>query len=320
MEGMELSVAPDAPNHRMQWRDLPNRIVAEIEAMAGGTVAHARDQRGGYSPGLAARLVLKDGRRLFVKAVSAEVNADSPGLYRHEIPVLQALPSTLRAPQLRGVFDDGNWVAILLDDVEGTTPALPWTDADLQRLLTLHRDMSRDLTPSPLALPTIAQHHAKVFSSWRNMLETPPDALDPWSLRHLGVLAHSEANWEAAVEGSTLNHSDIRADNLLVDPVGDMWIVDWGSACVGAPWFDLVAFAPNVAECGGPGPSEFLSRAHPDVVPDADHLLPVVVALAGYFTLRGLSPPPAGMPTLRAHQTACGAIMRSWVEELTGWR
>ena len=52
-------------------------------------------------------------------------------------------------------------------------------------------------------------------------------------------------NWEAAAEGPTLVHADLRADNDLL--TGDrVVVVDWPWACLAAPWFDLVAMLPSV--------------------------------------------------------------------------
>ena len=71
------------------------------------------------SPGCATRLTCADGTRAFVKAVGAELNPDTPGLFRREIGVLDHLGEhELWAPLLAS-YDDGAWVALLIEDVEG---------------------------------------------------------------------------------------------------------------------------------------------------------------------------------------------------------
>ena len=60
---------PPASNRRIPWDELSSALRAEIERRLGSAVAAARTQTGGFSPGVAARLELTDGRRAFVKAV-----------------------------------------------------------------------------------------------------------------------------------------------------------------------------------------------------------------------------------------------------------
>lgn len=66
----------------------------------GAPVVSAVSQASGYSPGSADRLRLADGRRVFVKAVSAEVNPDSIAIHRREAD--DVLPYDL---------DTNDWVA-----------------------------------------------------------------------------------------------------------------------------------------------------------------------------------------------------------------
>ena len=59
---------------RIGWVDLPEPVRAAVEDIIGGTVVEARSQSGGFSPGTADRVRTADGRRAFVKAVSADLN------------------------------------------------------------------------------------------------------------------------------------------------------------------------------------------------------------------------------------------------------
>ena len=78
-------------------------------------------------------------------------------------------------------------------------------------------------------------------------------------------------------------------------------------------WVDAVLLGPSVAMQGGPSPEQLLARHAAAVGADADAVTAVVAALAGYFTQRGLQPPPPGLPTLRAFQAAQGAVARAWL-------
>src|SRR5713101_2950653 len=85
---------------------------------------------------------------------------------------------------------------------------------------------------------------------------TPGRAVTWWDLAAL------ETGWEAAAEGPTLVHADLRADNILL--AGDrMVVVDWPWACLAAPWFDLVAMLPSVHMQGGPSPETLFGDHRP---------------------------------------------------------
>jgi len=320
----DLGLEPERPrpNHRTRWSDVPSDIVAAVEALVGGRVAAARDQRGGYSPGVAARLQLEDDRRIFVKAVNGDINPKSPAFYRGEIPALASFSNVtadIPVPRLLHVHDDGHWIALILEDVDGRQPGAPWTDADIVNVLRSMAALADALTPSPATLPTIAERHRNVFTGWRTLAATGGARLDGWSRSHIHDLAALESRWELSVAGTTLAHSDVRADNLIITSADRVWFVDWGSASVGAPWFDVVAMAASVTTAGGPKPAELMRRAGAWCDLPTETLLPVVAAVAGYFTQGALQPAPKGMPTVRAYQRSSGVVMREWVQELTGW-
>jgi hypothetical protein len=111
---------------RVPWEDLPASVRGWAEGSLGSPVAGAASQPGGFSPGAACRLRLADGRRAFLKAVSASANPHSPGMHRREGAVAAALPPDVPAPALLGQYDDGEWVALLFADVNGVPPAEPW--------------------------------------------------------------------------------------------------------------------------------------------------------------------------------------------------
>jgi hypothetical protein len=45
-------------------------------------------------------------------------------------------------------------------------------------------------------------------------------------------------------------------------------------------------------------------------------LVPLVVAVAGYFAERGRLPDPPGLPTVREFQRAQGAVTNAWLRRL----
>jgi hypothetical protein len=93
--------------------------------------------------------------------------------------------------------------------------------------------------------------------------------------------------------------------------------VDWTSTCTGASWFEVVAMLPSVELEGGGRPESVLARAGLDRL-DADSVVPVVAAIAGYFVERGRLPTPPGLPTLRSFQRAQGEVTIAWLRRLWG--
>ena len=304
---------------RVAWSDIPEDVRSAIESACGSPVVDAENQPGGFSPGLAARCVLADGTRVFVKAVSPEQNPQACRIHRREAEVAASLPHDVPAPRLLAVVDDGHWVALVLEDVDGRQPTEPWIDDELDLVLPSLQRFSSATTPSPVdSLQSVVDRHRPVFSGWRRLARGDGDAasLDPWEAEHLPLLAEVEAAWEDAAAGDTLLHADLRADNLLIDPSGKVWIVDWPWACRGAAFVDLAMLLPSVGLGGGPLPLAVTRRygLFDDVDPAA--LRSVVAALAGFFQRASLDAPPPGLPTIRDFQRAQATVAIDWLRSL----
>jgi aminoglycoside phosphotransferase (APT) family kinase protein len=293
-------------------------VRAAFERRLGAGVVEAVTQPSGFSPGLAARLRLEDGRRVFLKAVSDEANPDTPDIHRREARILAALPATAPIARLLWSYDEMGWVALCLEDVDGRHPDEPWTEPDLDLVIACVEKMSRDLTPSPIRVDdTVPAFFRQTINGWRIALERGERRLDAWALRNLDRLAELENRAPGGVEGDALVHCDIRADNLLIS--GDrVYVLDWPWARIGAAWVDLVAMAPSVTMQGGPPPEQLLGRLDLHAVTGAA-IDAVVASLAGYFVVRALEPPPPGIPTVRAFQAAQGRVAIAWLRERTGW-
>lgn len=314
-----MSSTPPARGVRRDWGELPEGTLREIERVLGGRVAVAETQPAGFSPGVAARVTLDDGRHAFVKAVGPEPNPTSPDLHRRELRVVSALPPLSVVPPFLGGVDEGEggWVALAFEDVGGRHPGEPWREDELTRVLEAAGLLVEALTPSPVELEPAGQMLAEGINSWHLLRDDPPAELDEWSKRHARELATLEAGVAEAVRGDTLLHLDIRADNILLTDER-AYVVDWPHAHVGAPWLDAVAFAPSVRMQGGPEPEAVLHRWPGGEDAAADQLTAAVASLAGFFTHRALLPPPPGLPTLRAFQAGQGAVARRWLAERTG--
>ncbi|MDQ6884391.1 MAG: phosphotransferase [Candidatus Dormibacteraeota bacterium] len=303
---------------------MPAAVRRAVEARLGSGVVEASTQSGGFSPGVAARLRLRDGRRVFVKAVSSDPNPDSPGMHRREACIAAALPVTVPAPRFLFLHDDGDWVALAFEDVEGRTPATPWQAHELELVLSAVTRMATSLTPSPISLASIAEAHDDDLRGWRRLAaaaETGEDdlaGLDLWARRHLEALAELEARWPQSAEGTTLLHVDLRADNMVITQ-DRVVVVDWPHAAIGAAWIDLLFLLPSVAMQGGPMPWEIFD-SHPVALrADPDRVNAVLAAIAGFFTRQSRQPPPPGLPTLRQFQRDQGLPAIEWLKRRTGW-
>ena len=163
-------------------------------------------QVGGFSPGVAARLRLVDGRRVFVKAVGPEPNPDGPAAHRAEARNMALLPRSAPAPRLLWSLDRRGWVALAFEDVDGAQPTLPWRPGQLRRVLEMVAAMAAALTPAPAGFPPIGERLQDSFVGWRRLAAAHAAGddlagLDPWAARHLDRLADLEAGWPRASRG-----------------------------------------------------------------------------------------------------------------------
>jgi aminoglycoside phosphotransferase (APT) family kinase protein len=223
----------------------------------------------------------------------------------------------LPVPALLGTVDDGSWVALVLEDVDGRHPALPWDPAELAEVVAPIDRLAEMLTPAPITVPAATEAYAEAFSGWRSLVggAAGADRLDPWSRANLERLALIEAGWPVHAEGTSLLHTDLRADNLLLTEHGVV-VVDWPWACIGSPLLEVVGLAPSVAMQGGPDPDGLLAMTAAGRAADRETVTALACAVAGYFTAVALQPPPPGLPTVRAFQAAQGAVARRWLAEL----
>ncbi|WP_395695660.1 phosphotransferase [Nocardioides sp.] len=298
---------------RVQWSQIPDVVRAAIESQFGSTVISAQSQPGGFSPGSADRVVLADGRRAFVKAVGAEVNPDTPAIHRREIAVTTSLPDAGFAPRLLGAYDDGQWVALAFEDVDGRSPQMPWRTEDLTRCLIALGEMAVLLSPSPLPdLPRLVDAVADDFTRWDALAADVPTDLDPWAVDRLPELADLGRNSLEAMDGVALVHGDIRADNLLLTDEGVV-VVDWPWASLGAPWVDSLTLVLNAAVFGEHDPEAQLNSSPGLVAADPDAMTATVAGLAGYFSWQGRQPARPEMPTIRRFQLAQADACLRWL-------
>jgi aminoglycoside phosphotransferase (APT) family kinase protein len=294
---------------RIGWLDVPPAVREAVEAILGAPVVSAVSQAGGFSPGTADRVVLADGRRAFVKAVGRGLNETSVTFHRKEALVAATLPAEVPAPALLGVHDDGDWIALAFDDVEGRHPRTPWVEAELAATFDALADLAAATTPASPLLPAVAELCGPDLAGWSRVAADPPADLDPWAAAHLPALCAAADRALTALAGDTLVHVDSRADNLLLRPDGSVVIVDWPHAGRGAPWVDRALLLVNVLLYGG-DPDPWIDRI--PGVPKAT-VVDLLAGYAGYFVDAARLPSVPTLPTIRAFQRAQGDALLPWV-------
>jgi aminoglycoside phosphotransferase (APT) family kinase protein len=301
---------------RIGWSQLPLSVRSGVEEIIGAPVVAAISQSGGFSPGTADRVRTADGRRAFVKAVSPEQNEHSAEMHRREARVTAGLPASIPVPRLLGCYDDGTWVALVLEDVDGRHPRTPWVGPELAAVFLALDKLADALTPSPVdGVPTARELLGHDLSGWHRVAEEPPEGLDPWAAAHLAELCAWTDRGLAALDGPTLVHSDLRADNLLVDRDGRVMVVDWPWACLGPAWLDPALLLINVRLYGGHDAHALLLERAARAQTDPEELLAVIAAVGGYFVDAARRPAPVGLPTVRAFQRAQGEAVLDWLRE-----
>lgn len=300
-------------SRRISWRDLPRAVSVGIEEVLHGSVATATSQPGGFSEGLASRVVLADGRRAFVKAVDAAAAPGVGAFHRREVAMAGALPSGAPVPRLVGSYDDGRWVALVFEDVDGVLPAQPWRMSELERVLEAVTTLSEQLTPAPrLAAPAPPPR----LGGWGRLAHSPTArarlaTVAPRAADDLGLYLSLEARLDAATAGTTLVHGDLYPFNILLS--GDRVVfVDWPHAWIGPAHADLVMLLGSVA-LSGIDPEPFAAR-HPlltGVEPEAVDVL--ISAQAGFLLATACSMGGSVDPRLVQMMTRLGLASLRWL-------
>jgi len=300
-----------ASKDRLRWNEVPEPTRADIEALVGGRVADAENRTGGFSPGLASRLTLRDGRRVFVKAVDGDAWPLECAAYRTEALVVRSLPASLPAPAFIGSFDDGRWVVIALEAIGGAPPAESWDPESLTRAVSAVVELTEAVTPSPVALP---REHPRL-GGWIDLAADTSGVarlatVSTWAADHLSDFVVLESDGLVAAQGSSLVHFDLDPHNMLLAD-DRIVFVDWPHARLGASIIDLMMLLSSAAADGiDPEPilATYAAAADPVAV-DA-----ILAAHAGFLLAGGLLSVSPGLEPIAAAKCRLGRGAVDWLE------
>lgn len=304
---------------RREWTELPSSLRSEVEKVLGGSVIRFTPTSGGFSVGSVTGIVEGSNREsLFIKAVPSdhEFVAD----YRTEARIASALPTNVTYPRARLFLDAKRWVLFASDAVIGHIPHEPWQDDELAAALASLTATSRALTPAPLVdVPTVAERMASRCQTWATLANRGEHGpvrltnLNNWERAHLNELADIEGRWQRGASGNTLLHFDLRYDNCIIDQSDLAIFVDWGRACLGQDWIDLVCLLLE-SNLGERDP-ESIFLGHPlGSTADESSVTAFLVALASYWTYAAALPPVDGAPALRNRQEYSRRATIEWLQ------
>jgi aminoglycoside phosphotransferase (APT) family kinase protein len=313
-------VADTAYSVRPGWGGVPFVVQIELEQRLGATVVESQSQTSGFATGLASRLQLTDGGRVFVKGVPNT----HPLIrnYHAEAHVAAALPDGTPTPLLLGTIDD-EWFLLVFEDVEGRHPDLQPGSRDVAALMASLEQLRSLLTPCPL--PGLASAEA-VFgprlTGWTHLSRRTPHDLDPWARRNIEKLAALETAWLPWAGGDTMLHMDLRPDNVICrHSDGVAVVVDWAHAVRGASWLELANLVSHLIVAGHP-PAEaerIVLRSDPVSKVPAWAVTGFAAGIAGYWAASSRQPAPPGAYGLRAFQSTAAAAALAWVAYRTRW-
>lgn len=305
---------PGRTARRLEWQHLPPRVRSLVEVRCGSAVVGATSQTSGFTPGFASVLTCADGSVHFVKAASWVAQKAFAGAYREEARKMAALPPGVAAPRLLWTHDDAEWIVLGFEHVAARAPRRPWRPADVESCLAMLAETAALLTPGPeaMALDSFAAEFADWPRDWDYCLTT-------YVLDHGADAAALAARFTEVCGGSTVVHTDVRDDNLLLTLDGRVLLCDWNWPVVGAAWLD--SFFLLIGPRGDGVDVEALLATHPtfaDVTPEAVDVM--LALLVGYFLKHADDPVPSSSPHLRDHQLWQGEVCWEWLCERRGWQ
>lgn len=311
--------APRAVGVRLGYAAVPAAVRAWVDEALGSPVVATIEQVGGMSPGCATRVTCADGTRAFVKAVGHALNPDTPGLFRREIGVLGHLGEHELWARLLASYDDGAWVALLIEDVEGRHPDFA-DDDEVEAVLAGVARLSGVLRERGVPASVDLLDVSHVFRKWAGSLDALPGAAPETPVPDW--LRGDPYGWADVLHEQARRpmpdpvHWDIRIDNLLRRPGGKIVFLDWGATARGPAWvYPLLAGMERVDE---PWFDNSIA-ASPALAAAGDEVVTAFLAgFAAHLAVRSVVAVDVNLPTLNDFRVTESRRMLAAVARRTG--
>jgi hypothetical protein len=286
----------------------------ELERRTGEPVLHFEPAAGG-SGGIKG-IVRTANNQCFVKAVPLS----SPWLADCRV---EAVVSSPQSPRLRWSAEYVGYFVLVFDVAPGHEPLEPWPAADLRRALTTTDHLEAHLSRGEVVLPSVGERMRGRCSTWRELGQygvrdrLGVEHLSAWERRNLQRLAGIEGEWDGLVVGEQLLHFDLRHDNLRLTDGGQVWVLDWGRACWGPGWVEVVCLLLE-SSIGSLDAEELFRRTRRGAAADPVAVDAFLVALASYWRHAGSQPADDSTAWIRARQVRSGEATVRWLRSRWG--
>jgi hypothetical protein len=311
----------EAMLQRPSLADAPDAVRAVVSELLGSPILAERAAQAGFTHSIASVVIGNSGARLFVKAAPV---GDGLGEAVEAGAVLTEAVGEI-APRLVGFAAVGDWRVTAHEVVDGETVTW-WNSADQPGLFEVLQRMRAVMDPCPvIGTSPYAEAFIPLLGTWQALNRSADRDVDaPIRVDHLrglslpadvpvAVLANLESRWLHALAADTaLHHGDLRRDNVIRQPNGQLRIVDWTHLWTAPGWMDLVRLIPDLALCRQ-DPEDILRRSPWRDAP-AEHVNVALAGLAGRAWREGLLPDVPGHPGLRRMQRQQGLHILRWLE------
>ncbi len=271
------------------WSSLPDEVQAGVERYIGPVLA-AEPITGGQNNDVAAVLHTETGPVFGkgVRGISRRMR-----FLRNEVaaaPVVGGLGPALRCAVDRVGADGGGWYVAVFDYVAGRPADLRPGSVDLPIIVAVLARLAARPAPD---LQSLADRWSGPVDWWRQAGDLAPVDVAGWDIDAMDQLAAAAPD---AVDGDRLAHTDLHADQVLIDNDSQAHVIDWAWPAAAAPWVDTAYASIRLVEAGH---SAADAEAWARTVPTWDDTTPGQVTafaayVAGLWTVRAAQEPSRG--------------------------
>ena len=297
----------------------PLGVIDYVRDSVGSHFFREQPAADGFTPSVASIITTEDDRQVFVKAGPT---TDAGGEAVRTGAELAQVVTDLGPALLSWAERDG-WYVAIYERLAGAA-IVEWQREDIAGLATLSATMRERFDPSPLnGTEEYADAFAPLLGAWSALKD--PDGPAGHSVEHVRnqevpyglrveTLAGLEEDWFVALRGATsLQHGDLRRDNVMREPSGRLRFVDWTHRWTAPNWADWVRLVPDISADGFDPEQLFQSLTGPET---PEHEVNVMLAgLAGRCWRDGYLGAVPGLPQLRPMQRLQGDMALRWLAQ-----